>query len=63
MLLAPPPHHPTAYHPHQKHTQTPTRKKAEHVATHEADCLAYELSISADDPDAFIIYERCALRG
>ncbi|KAF8064515.1 rplQ [Scenedesmus sp. PABB004] len=31
---------------------------AAHVATHEAGCSAYELSLDAADPDRFIIYER-----
>lgn len=31
---------------------------AAHVAENEEGCLAYELSVNADDPDSFIIYER-----
>jgi quinol monooxygenase YgiN len=32
--------------------------QAAHVAQNEDGCLAYEISVSTDDPDAFIIYER-----
>jgi len=32
--------------------------QAAHVAENEEGCLAYELSVNADDPDSFIIYER-----
>lgn len=32
--------------------------QASHVAQHEEGCSAYELSVSTDDPDSFIIYER-----
>jgi hypothetical protein len=32
--------------------------QAAHVAEHEEGCLAYELSVSTDDPGSFIIYER-----
>jgi hypothetical protein len=32
--------------------------QAAHVAQHEHGCSAYELSVSIDDPDSFVIYER-----
>lgn len=32
--------------------------QATHVAEHEEGCLAYELSVSTDDPGSFVIYER-----
>lgn len=32
--------------------------QAAHVAQHEDGCSAYELSVSTDDPDSFVIYER-----
>ncbi|WIA19093.1 hypothetical protein OEZ85_003742 [Tetradesmus obliquus] len=31
---------------------------AAHVATNEEGCYAYELCVSGDNPDKFIIYER-----
>jgi hypothetical protein len=35
--------------------------QAAHVATNEEGCYAYELCISGDNPDKFIIYERCGM--
>lgn len=32
--------------------------QAAHVAQHEEGCSAYEMSVSTDDPDSFVIYER-----
>lgn len=32
--------------------------QAAHVAQHEEGCSSYEISVSADDADSFIIYER-----
>ena len=34
---------------------------ATHVADEEKDTLAYEVSVSEDDPTKILIYERCVV--